>query len=66
MRTNDKTMIVRENDLLPNGPKMNLELGGKITVYEFKIPEVINNILKKCEDQLPKEGFFFNTWDEDF
>jgi hypothetical protein len=56
-------MIARESDII-SGVKE--KLGEKITVYEFKIPEKVNKLLKKHEEELPEDGFFLNTWNEKF
>jgi hypothetical protein len=57
--TKDKVMIVRESDLFPETSKNS---GDEITVYEFKVPSKVNQMIKNHEKQLPEEGFFCNTW----
>jgi hypothetical protein len=57
-------IIAREDDIFPDKKPTKFE--EKITVYEFKIPQKVNTLLKQCENRLPKEGFYFNTWGENF
>ncbi|TCL54573.1 hypothetical protein EDC14_10621 [Hydrogenispora ethanolica] len=62
--THDAVMIAREDDIFPD--KKPQKFGEKIAVYEFKIPPRVNDLIKQCENRLPKEGFYFNTWTEKF
>ena len=56
--TKQSRMIVRKYDLFPDFR----EEPPKLTVYEFKIPTKVVKLLKKYESQLPKDGFFYNSW----
>jgi hypothetical protein len=58
--TEDAIIIAREGDIFPE--KRPTKFEEKITVCEFKIPQKVNTILKQCENRLPKEGFYFNSW----
>lgn len=60
--TKDAVMIVRASDMFPNKKPKSFE--EKISVYEIKIPQKVNTILKQCENELSEEGFFFNTWSD--
>jgi hypothetical protein len=60
--TKDEIMIAREGDIFPDKKPTKFE--EKITVYEFKIPQKVNTLLKQCENKLPKEGYFFNAWSD--
>ena len=60
--TKDAIMIVRAGDMFPDKKPKTFE--EKISVYEFVIPQRVNNLLIQCENKLPKEGFFFNTWSD--
>lgn len=60
--TKDAIMIVRAGDMFPDKKPKTFE--EKISVYEFAIPQRVNNLLIQCENELPKEGFFFNTWSD--
>lgn len=62
--TNDAIMIAREGDIFPD--KKPKTFDDKITVYEFKIPQKVNTLIKQCENRLPEGGFYFNTWGENF
>jgi len=58
--TKDSIMIVREGDLFPD--KRPKKMGEKLFVYEFKVSQKVNNLLKQRENNISKKGFFFNTW----
>jgi hypothetical protein len=62
--TKDAVMIAREGDMFPEKKPKTFE--EKISVCEFEIPQKVNTLLKQCENRLQKEGFFFNTWGENF
>lgn len=52
-------MIARKFDIFPDFQEKELP---KITVYEFKIPQKVNDYLKKYQAKLPKEGPFYYSW----
>jgi hypothetical protein len=54
--TKDSIIIAREGDIFP--AKKPTKFEEKITVYEFKIPQKVNTLLKQCENRLPKERFY--------
>jgi hypothetical protein len=62
--TNDAIMIAREDDIFPD--KRPKTFDDKIIVYEFKIPQKVNTLIKQCENRFPEGGFYFNTWGENF
>lgn len=56
--TEEQSMIVRKYDIFPD-TKVKLP---NITVYEFKIPQKVVDILSEHEKTLPNEGFFIGSW----
>jgi len=56
--TKEKSMIVRKYDIDPNFR----EDFPNLTVYEFKMPEKISQLLEKYERTLPEDGYFYNSW----
>ena len=52
------SMIIRKYDIIPT----TIDNLPKIAVYEFTIPKKVNDILQKCQSQLPKDAPFCYSW----
>jgi hypothetical protein len=52
-------IIARKKDIISGFKDESFSI---YTVFEFKISKVVNEILKKHEAMLPKEGFFYYSW----